>query len=130
MKKLIFVALCFVMAITAYASSENKYSYDYESSDITIVFDENTAFDADERQTIADYIVNGGSEDENVSAQSLCWLTGHKITSDSVIEIQHKVRAKAPRCYKTIYQVDKCSKCDYVEKTVLNQAFIACCAED
>ena len=41
MKKFIFVALCFVMAITAYASSENKYRYDYESSDITIVFDEN-----------------------------------------------------------------------------------------
>ena len=101
MKKFIFVALCFVMAITAYASSENKYRYDYESSDITIVFDENTAFDADE-----------------------------KLTSDNVAEVKHKVRAKAPRCYKTIYQVDKCSKCDYMETTVLNQAFINCCAED
>ena len=40
MKKLVFVALCFVMAITAYASSENKFRYDYESSDTTIVFDE------------------------------------------------------------------------------------------
>lgn len=39
MKKLVFVALCFIMAITAYASSENKFRYDYESSDTTIVFD-------------------------------------------------------------------------------------------
>ena len=96
MKKLIFVALCVVMPITAYASSETKYRYDYESSDTTLVFDENTAFDADERQNIADYIVNGGSADETVSVQSLCWLTGHKITSDSVIEVQHKVSKTAP----------------------------------
>ena len=36
MKKLVFVALCFVMAITAYASTENKFRYDKTNSDMTM----------------------------------------------------------------------------------------------
>lgn len=130
MKKIILVALCFIMAVTAHASSENKYKYEYENSDVTIVFEENTAFDGDERQAISDYIVEGGSENDTVSVQSLCWLTGHNITTGSATEIQHKVRKTTPRCYRTIYKVDKCSKCDYVETTVLNQSYIDCCPED
>ena len=128
MKKVIAFVLCFVLTLSVCASTSETFMYEYENEGITIVFDEETPFSKEERQSIADYLAHG--EDDSVSTQSLCWLTGHKLTSDSVIEIRHKVSTKAPRCYRTIYEVITCSKCDYVETNKLASSFIDCCAVD
>lgn len=130
MKKFLFLILCVCMAVTSYAAASNVYQFEYEDQDITIIFDENTLLSDHERQFIADLMVYGDSDTDNISAYSWCWLTGHDITSDTVTTIQHKVSSSSPRCYMTVYQVDTCSKCDYVETTALSSVYISCCPED
>ena len=118
------------MTITSYATVSDTYQFEYKEHGITIVFEENTTFTNDERQYIANAIVLGGSDTENSTTYAWCWLTGHDLTYESVIEIQHKVSSYAPRCYKTTYRVETCSKCDHLETTKLGSIYIDCCPEE
>ena len=129
MRKLLLVFLCVCMTVAAHASTLEKYEFEYEDQGVTIIFEEDTVLSNDERQNIADCIVYG-NPNEGISTYSLCWLTGHSIVTDSVIEIQHKVTADAPRCLRTVYEVETCSKCDYFKSTNLGSVFIPCCPED
>ena len=128
MKKLLFVILSLCMAITAFSSGSEDYEFEYNEN-ITIVFENDTVFSQEERQNIADIIVYG-NVDNNISTYSLCWLTGHDMISDSVVEIQHKVATTEPRCRRTVYEVETCSNCDHVEITNLGSTFIFCCLEE
>ena len=127
----IFIAVVVVLNMIVNAIPSKYSEIDISSQKLYSIGDDTKAMLKDLDKDVTIYqIAQSGSEDENVSVQSLCWLTGHNLTSDNVAEVKHKVSKTAPRCYKTIYQVDTCSKCDYMETTVLNQAFIDCCAED
>ena len=130
MKKFIFFILCICMTITASASSSDQYQFEYEDQGITILFDEDTTFSSYERQYIADLLVYDNVNAEGATTYAWCWLTGHDLVSDSVIEIQHKVTVDAPRCLRTIYEVITCSKCDHMETNSLGSVFIDCCPED
>lgn len=129
MRKFLSLILCVCLAISAHALTQEQYQFEYNDQNITIVFDNSTIFTNDERQYIADCLAYG-KPDEGISAHSWCWLTGHDLVSDSVIEIQHKVTPDAPRCLKTTYEVITCTKCDHMETKVLSSVFIPCCPED
>lgn len=118
------------MTISAHALNSEEFKFEYEDQNITIVFEENTVYTNDERQYIADLLVYGNDEPESTSTYAWCWLTGHDLTSESVAEIQHKVSDTEPRCRRTIYKVESCSKCDHVEITDLGSTYIPCCPED
>ena len=118
------------MTITSYATVSDTYQFEYETQGITIVFENNTTFTNDERQYIADVLVYGGTNTESSTTYAWCWLTGHDYQYESVIEIQHKLSATAPRCYKTTYKVETCTKCDHMEITKLSSTWYNCCPED
>ena len=128
MKKILFIILCLCLTITSYAATIADYTLTYEDIGITIIFNTNTSFSTEERQNIADSIIYGSSDD--IATYSLCWLTGHNITSESVTAIEHKVSDTAPRCYMTVYNVETCSKCDYVNTESAGSTFLNCCPED
>ena len=130
MKKILFIILCICMVITSHATTSDTYQFEYEEQGKTIIFDDNTTFTSEERQYIADVLVYGNSDTENSTTYAWCWLTGHDLSYESVIEIQHKVSATEPRCYKTTYKVETCSKCDHMETTTLGSTFIVCCPEE
>ncbi len=130
MKKILLIVLCILMSITAYADTEAVYKFEYEELGITIIFEENSNFNSEERQYLADVFAYGDSATENSTAYSMCWLTGHDYQYDYISTIEHKGSAKAPRCYKTTYKVETCSKCDHMEYTAISSVFIPCCPED
>jgi len=129
MKKLIFIILCTCMVLTIHASTPEQFEFNYVDQGVTIIYEEDTAFSNEKRQYIADQLVYGDT-DNGISTYAWCWLTGHDLVSDSVIEIQHKVSSTVPRCYKTIYEVITCTKCDHTETNKLSSVFIPCCPED
>lgn len=118
------------MAISSYAATSDIYQFEYEEQGKTIIFEENTNFSNNERQYIADILVYGNTNEESSTTYAWCWLTGHDLTYESVIEIQHKVSATTPRCLKTTYKVETCSKCDHMEITTLSSTYIICCPEE
>ena len=130
MKKLIGIILFICMSVSVFAAHPETYQYEYEDLGLTIIFDSTTSLADSERQYLADILAYGNTESDNATTYAWCWLTGHDYQYDSVIEIKHKVNSFVPRCYRTIYQVETCSKCDHMESTVLNATYIDCCPED
>ena len=44
--------------------------------------------------------------------------------------IKHKALSVAPRCADQLYEVVTCTRCDYMDATLVSQLFIYCCPED
>ena len=115
---------------TIFVTGANITEFYYEDEDITVTFDSNTDLSYEQKQAIADKIVYGSSNDEQISTYSWCWLVGHDIVSDTVIAIEHKVDQYEPRCIKRVYAVDMCTACDYMEETLISTTYVFCCPED
>lgn len=130
MKKFLFLILCICMAAATLASTTERFEFEYEEQGITIIFEEDTIFTNDKRQSVADFLALENENMDGISTYAWCWLTGHDLISDSVVEIQHKVSPTVPRCYETIYEVITCSKCDHMQTNKLSSVFIPCCPED
>ena len=129
MKKLITVILCAILAIHTAAMTTDGSTYEYETAEshVTVAFSETSSLSAEKKQAISDFLV---SENSVVSPQSLCWLTGHNYKTESVSLITHKVTAKSPRCKRSIYSVKTCTKCDYIDETLISETLIVCCPAD
>lgn len=127
MKKIIALILVFVfafstMSITAYAeeSKENTVTV----NEVEFVFDADTTEDF-RSKFIAHYFSHG---DEDAATYGLiCTLFGHKIESTVSSVITHKVKSTDPRCLQERYNVETCSRCDYINKTLLSSYYISCC---
>ncbi|MBE6631632.1 MAG: hypothetical protein E7623_02900 [Ruminococcaceae bacterium] len=128
MKKIVTLLLCTIFVINCSALSVGDGSFDYIDNDtqITVEFASDSALSAEKQQQIADHIVYG---DDGASTYSWCWLTGHNYVTEAVYVIQHKIFAASPRCIKRTYAVDTCTKCDYLEETLVSQVRIICCDE-
>lgn len=124
MKKLVTVILCAILAMHTAAMTTDRSNYEYEKENyhVTVTFSEDSSFSVEKKQAVADFLV---SESGAVSPQSLCWLTGHNYKTENVSLIRHKVAAKSPRCKRSIYSVKTCTKCDYIDETL-----IVCCPVD
>ncbi len=129
MKKFLLVIMCICMAVTSYALAGNNSVFEYDDLDVTIVFDGTSQLSDDTQQYIADLIAYGDSN-EGISTCAACWLVGHNLTAELVAQIEHKADVLAPRCYKTMYEVETCSSCNYVNITELGGTYINCCPED
>ena len=118
--------MCAALAITCMASHTGEYVYNIGNNEITVVFESGSQWSADEQRAIAERLVYGSS-DQEASTYAFCWLTGHKLTTETVTTITHKVYTTAPRCREQISNVTTCSKCDYMETEVVYDSAIYCC---
>lgn len=130
MKKILSIIMCTILTLNCIAASttSSKYEYVKDDSIITVEFDPNSSLTDEQKQHVADYLVNG---DDGVETCALCWLTGHDYVDQCVALITHKVRTKSPRCRRSTYIVPVCSKCEKVgTEELISETLIACCPED
>lgn len=121
----ILVMLCLTLAVAA--SELNGSTIVYPDEGITVQFEENSSLSAEMKQAIADSIVFDTSIPQTYS---LCWLTGHNTTTETMTVTYHKVDEYDPRCILDIYHITTCSKCDYYVEELSSSGYISCCPED
>lgn len=74
------------------------------------------------------FYTNGGEEQDGASTYGLtCTLLGHKLETTRVYKITHEVRSTSPRCLKKTYDYSTCTRCDYEESILVENAYIICC---
>ncbi len=131
MKKSIIISIvCLIIISTVFITAAHSSEFYYEDEDITITFEPDTDLTYEQKQMIADKIVYGYSNDEQISTYSWCWLVGHKLESHIVTAIEHKVEETVPRCIERAYAVDTCTACDYINEELISTTYIFCCPED
>lgn len=130
MKKLICFSLAIIFALslplTTSASSEITENQ-VEIGHITVTFEENTVYSAEEQQFIAQQIVNGNITD-NQTYGLVCNVFGHKTTTELIEVVEHCVHDTIPRCLLTYYNLTTCSRCDYTNVEYVSSIHINCCA--
>ena len=131
LKLMIAFALCIALSLSFSANTVQTSEFFYENEEMTVIFNADSVFSMDEKQIIADKLVYGNdSVENNVSTYSWCWLTGHNLVSELVSTITHKVRANEPRCDKRTYEIESCTKCDYMKETLISEISYVCCPVD
>lgn len=129
-KRFIALTVCLIMTTVCFADNNNNVIYDYTDYGVSVIFSSTSELSPYEQRHIADTLVYGKDGESNISTYSLCWLTGHKLTTEMVEVVTHKVMPKSPRCLSQVYNVTTCSKCDYEEMVLSSQMYIACCPVD
>jgi len=130
-KIVLAIICCIALSLSFSANTIVESEFYYPEKDITVIFDTESVFSAEQKQFVADKIVSGASLiDDGVSTYALCWLTGHDIVEEEVSVVTHNVYTSAPRCVREIYLVETCSKCDHLEYTLINTSPIFCCPEE
>ena len=126
MKKIIIclvaLTLISVMSISAFAATGDTYTYEFGNK--TVVFNSDTIFEESERVQIAQSLA------DDTTAPSTCGilcLFGHDYEAENVATITHCVYDTQPKCLKEIFEVKKCTRCDYTESELLSSAYIVCC---
>ena len=128
---MIAFVLCVAFSLSFSANTVQTPEFFYENEETTVIFNTDSVFSIDKKQIIADKLVYGNDFDENnVSTYSWCWLTGHDLIIESVNVIEHKVRTNEPRCDKKTYEVETCTKCDYMKETLIADVPYICCPVD
>lgn len=121
------IVLCLSFVLSVNATNGTVYSY----NGIEVVFEENSTLSESMKLQVAEMLVNGVSDGEDVAAYNLlCSLFGHKNTLETVETIQHKVDTEAPRCLSQIWELNICTRCENVEETLLYEEYIFCCPEE
>ena len=130
MKKIVAIImasiLCLTFCISASATNnENIYTY----GDTQVIFAEDSCFDVDMQQYIADIMVNG---DDGATTYNLwCNLFGHNESIEYVETIKHKVDTVAPRCLSQHWEIYACTRCNEVLNMILlSEIYIYCCPEE
>ena len=130
MKKLIAVLMALTMCLSfclsaGAANAIGVYTY----GDIEVIFAEDSSFDEETQQYIANIMVNG---DDGATTYNLwCNLFGHKETIESVETITHKVDPLSPRCLSQIWDIYACTRCNTVlQQRLLSEEYIVCCPEE
>ena len=130
MKKIIATVMALTLCLSfCLSTSATNISNIYTYGDVEVVFSENSSFDADMQQYIANIMVNG---DDDATAYNLwCNMFGHKETIESVETITHKVYLDAPRCLSQLWEIHACTRCNEVlEQILLSELYIYCCPEE
>lgn len=130
MKKIIatVIALTLCLSFCLSASAANVSNV-YTFGDVDVVFAENSSFDADVQQYIANIIVNG--DDGGTTYNLWCSLFGHKETTECVETISHEVRTLSPRCLSQLWEIHACTRCNEIlQQILLSEEYIICCPEE
>ena len=72
MKKYIFILFCICLSLTTFASSPETHQFEYEDLGVTIIFEDTSNLTNDERQYLADKIVYGDANSNDVSTYAWC----------------------------------------------------------
>ena len=84
MKRNIIISIvCLMILSTVFITAAHSSEFYYEDEDITVRFESDTELSYEQKQAIADKMVYGSSNDEQISTYSWCWLVGHDIVSDT-----------------------------------------------
>ena len=124
-KTLIFIltiSLAVAMCFSSFASNE---TYTYEYDNVTVIFDEATPFSAEQREIIANKLVNGA--DDTATYGLMCTLFGHKYVEDDVMTITHCVSDTQPRCLEENFEIGECSRCGDTYTNRIAYRYITCC---
>jgi hypothetical protein len=67
--------------------------------------------------------------EEIISPRSILCLIGHSMAQTTAIYTEHRVWPNAPRCRRTTYRVDYCtrSSCNYIVYTQTSVMAVHCC---
>lgn len=131
MKKFLVLVLTLALAfasvshVTASATSKDV-RFDYEDLGITVIIENADGLDAEKQQFIADCLAYDTTPKET---RAWCWLLGHDYVTTTASTVIHEARETAPRCLRKTYNFTTCENCDYYEKELIGQKYIACCAE-
>ena len=130
MKKITFMFItiicvaCFCVHPFAIYTSASIITID----NIDVIFDNDSSLSTEEKQTIAEYLVNGTT---NVQTYGLiCNVFGHKNSTEYVTTITHCAYSTAPRCLDEQWEIVTCSRCNNTETTRIAFSLVDCCPED
>ena len=118
--------MVFVLCINVSAIS-GKYTYQVEN--VTIIFEESTTLDEQEREKIINHLVSDGITD-NTTYGLWCNLFGHSYETHTVDKITHCVYDTNPRCQDDLYEVQICTRCEHTISTRIATTYISCCPEE
>lgn len=122
---MVVVSLFSVMSVSAYAEDVNEDTITVTVNETDFIFDADTS--EEYRNKFITHYFN--ENDEDVATYGLmCTLFGHKLESSIITTITHKDRATAPRCLRERYDTEACTRCDYTNATLIDIAYIDCCA--
>ncbi len=118
------VSLFCVMSVSVGAQGVDEGTVTVTVNETVFIFDVNTSKEFREK-VIAHYF--HGENDGATTYGLTCTLFGHKLESSVVAAVTHKVSATSPRCRRDTYNVETCSRCDYVNSRMLSSVYIVCC---
>ncbi len=95
---------------------------------VDVVFDEKSMLTAEEKQIVAEYLVNGQNNAQTYGL--ICNVFGHKNTTEYVTTITHCASSTAPRCLEEDWELTICTRCENTEKSRIGFSLIFCCPED
>lgn len=130
MKKYLSIVLVLLYIFTYCISvSSESTVYTYQFEDITVLFEETTNYTEQQREKIAYELVYGNQGVSTCAAQ--CVLFGHDYSeSECVTTITHRVYDTAPRCFKEVFLISKCSRCEHYNTERIDYGYIDCCPEE
>lgn len=125
MKKIITIVLSALLSIF---SSCFIYSLGiHESIEMTIIFDDNSAFSESEKLIVSEKLkgrsIGGGEQPDNI----ICDIFGHSYTEELVTAITHKVYPTQPRCKEEVFKVKVCTRCSDTQTELISDRYIVCC---
>ena len=119
------IMLCTAMCINVSAS--NDY-YTYTVGNKTIIFNSDTAFNAETREYVVNYLMHG--KPQSTTYGLVCTLLGHSYETSLVTTITHCASDTNPRCLEETYKVQICKRCDHDITELVNVCYISCCPEE
>ncbi len=130
MKRIGLIAIVIVLTFfaTIGVSADQTVGNAYQIENVTVFFDVDSQFSAEQQKNIAQLLVN---PEHGVSqANLICDIFGHKNSIEGVTTITHKVSATSPRCLQELFTITTCSRCNesVVERNAIY--YISCCPED
>ena len=129
-KRIITLTLTIVLSIfTCINISANNIENNIITiNNVDVQFQNDSCFTNEQKQFIADNIVNSSSEN-NISTYGLtCTLFGHKYNTENVTTTTHCAKAAAPRCLVEEWEISVCSRCEDTISTNTANYYIYCCS--
>ncbi|MBQ4604997.1 MAG: hypothetical protein IJB16_10375 [Clostridia bacterium] len=129
MKRIIALIMAVVSALSVMTFSASAHEGEAETVSVT-VGDTEFIFDADTSEEFRRKAIAAHMNPEDDGAQTygvICDLLGHKCETETVISIIHNARTSSPRCLKRTYIDEVCTRCDYVNRTLIGNEYIECC---
>ena len=125
MKKILIdlLLICDLLGTGIYCSAD----YNHTIEDITVIYQEDSVL-TDAQKELFLFLIQ--SEQTEYTPYSLLCLFGHDKVTEYAHIIKHKALSVEPRCADQYYEVITCTRCDYMDATLVSNAFIHCCPED